>query len=51
MGTLSELVTTEIGNFLGNTGRQVFRNELDFQVQLAYHLSCSRKFTNVFMEY
>lgn len=51
MGTLSELVTTEIGNFFKGNPRQIFHNELDFQVQLAHHLLQSGHFTNVFMEY
>lgn len=51
METLAKSVKSEIGEFLGNTGRQIFHNELDFQLQLAHHLSCSGHFTNVFMEY
>lgn len=51
METLSKLVTKEIGNFFKGNPRQIFHNELDFQLQLANHLSCSGHFTNVFMEY
>ena len=51
MERLSELVKSQIEEFLCSDKRVAFRNELDFQIQLAHHLLCSEKFTKVFMEY
>ena len=51
MERLSELVKSQIEKFLCSDKRVAFRNELDFQIQLAHHLLCSEKFTKVFMEY
>lgn len=52
MNTLPNLVRTEILNFLSSLSeKQIFHNELDFQVQLAFHLYNSGKFSKIFMEY
>lgn len=52
MNTLPNLVRTEILNFLSSLSeKQIFHNELDFQVQLAFYLYRSKKFSNIFMEY
>ena len=51
MEILSESVKRKIREFFKDKPRQVFRNELDFQVQLAHYLLQSNLFTNVFMEY